>query len=249
MSAGERTARPRASVFSVLGELLITAGVIALLFVAWQLWIGDLIIGSQRTSEASALSEQWAHDPVPAPTSSADSGSMGEDGDIPVLAQPQHGDVFAIMKIPRFGPSWEFKVAVGTTRPDILDKGEIGFYPTSVMPGDLGNTVVAAHRWTSGAPFGTMDTLHIGDAIVIETKDGWYTYRFRNLEYVQATQVDVLLPVPQRPTVAANGRYLTLTSCAPKFNMLERIIGYALFESYTPRANGAPTSVTAKAAP
>ena len=29
-----------------------------------------------------------------------------------------------------------------------------------------------------------IDELQLGDAIYIETQDGWYTYRFRDLEYV-----------------------------------------------------------------
>ena len=50
--------------------------------------------------------------------------------------------------------------------------------------------------------------------------------------------------VPQRTEVAANGRYLTLTSCAPKFNALERVIAYAVFEDFTPAADGPPASLT-----
>ena len=34
--------RSRATFASVLGELLLTAGVVVLLFVAWQMWIGDI---------------------------------------------------------------------------------------------------------------------------------------------------------------------------------------------------------------
>lgn len=243
--------RRRASFLGVLGELLITAGVVALLYVAWQMWIGDLIIGSQKHNEASALSQSWLQQPSDDPTASGSpsatpSASPTETGDpvVPVLAQQDYGQQFGVMFIPRFGPNWQFTVAAGTGRRDILDAGEIGHYTDTAMPGEVGNTVYAAHRWTSGAPFDPIDKLVIGDAIVIQTPDGWYTYRFRTLEYVQDTQVEVLLPVPQQVGLAANGRYLTLTSCAPKLNMLERIIAYAVFESFTPTAAGAPASLT-----
>lgn len=237
----EAAAKPRrrATFFSVLGELLITAGVVALLFVAWQLWVGDWIIGSQKQAAATELTQQWEQDaltPAPAPTEGS--------GDVPVIAEPGHGDVFGVMQIPRFGSDWKFEIASGISRPDILDQGEIGHYPDTAMPGEEGNTVYAAHRWTSGAPFDPIDKLVVGDAIVIQTPDGWYTYRFRNLEYVQASQVEVLLPIPQAVDVAADGRYLTLTSCAPKLNMLERIIAYAYFEDFTPRADGPPAALT-----
>ena len=49
----------------------------------------------------------------------------------------------------------------------------------------------------------------------------------------------------QQVGVAANGRYLTLTSCAPKLNMLERIIAYAIFDSFTPTSAGPPASLAA----
>lgn len=244
--------RRRASFLGVLGELLITAGVVALLYVAWQMWIGDWIIGSQKHTEASALSQSWLQQAsqsptasdTPSPSPSASSSPEAAAPVVPVMAQKDYGQQFGVMFIPRFGPNWQFTVAAGTGRHDILDAGEIGHYTDTAMPGEVGNTVYAAHRWTSGAPFDPIDKLVIGDAIVIQTPDGWYTYRFRTLEYVQATQVEVLLPVPQQVGMAANGRYLTLTSCAPKLNMLERIIAYAVFESFTPISAGPPASLT-----
>ena len=44
---------------SVLGEILLTVGVVTLLYVVWQLWIGDLIIGAQKSAEAATLSQKW----------------------------------------------------------------------------------------------------------------------------------------------------------------------------------------------
>jgi sortase A len=247
--ADRRAPHRPVTVLGVIGELLITVGVVALLFVVWQMWIGDLIIGAQKHAEASQLSQSWAQEysavaPTPLPSTEPSEPAEPAEPVIPVLGDPDHGDTFGIMRIPRFGANWEFRIAAGVTREDILDQGEIGHYPDTAMPGDIGNSVYAAHRWTSGAPFDPIDELVVGDAIVIETKDGWYTYRFRTLEYVQDTQVDVLLPVPQREDLAPDGRYLTLTSCAPKLNMLERIIAYALFEDFTARVDGPPASLT-----
>ncbi|MBN9170067.1 MAG: class E sortase, partial [Microbacterium sp.] len=82
-------------------------------------------------------------------------------------------------------------------------------------------------------------------AIVIETPQGWYTYRFRTLEYVKPDAVDVLLPVPQESGLSADGRYLTMTSCSPMYSKAERIVAYSSFESFTPRAAGAPASLAA----
>lgn len=252
MGNSEARPRRRVSVVGVFGEILITVGVVALLYVAWQMWIGDWIIGSEKHQEASALSQSWLDAPAPAPSASSSPAPGATlppaDPVVPVPAEPAHAETFGVMFVPRFGSQWQFTIASGTTRKDILDRGEIGHYPDTAMPGAVGNTVYAAHRWTSGAPFDPIDRLVIGDAIVIQTPDGWYTYRFRTLEYVQDTQVEVLLPVPQRPGVSADGRYLTLTSCAPKLHMLERIVAYAVFESFTPTADGPPASLAAPTA-
>ncbi len=67
--ARRRTTAPRRglSVVGVIGDLLVTAGVLVLLFVVWQLWIGDVIIGSQFKNEARDITESWAADPPPPP--------------------------------------------------------------------------------------------------------------------------------------------------------------------------------------
>ncbi len=46
--------RWRPSVIGVLGELLITAGVLVLLFLGWQIWWNSWILAGQQTSAASA---------------------------------------------------------------------------------------------------------------------------------------------------------------------------------------------------
>jgi sortase A len=232
----------------VLGEVLMTVGVLALMYVSWHMWIGDIIISTQKHAEADALAQEWAQETedagAPTPSETDPATDPADPANIPVLGEQEHGEEFGIMRIPRFGSDWKFKIASGISRPDILDQGQVGHYPDTAMPGEIGNAAFAAHRWTSGEPFDPIDQLVIGDAIVIETRAGWYTYRFRSSEYVQDTQVEVLLPVPNQPDVEANGRYLTLTSCAPKLNMLERIIAYAMFEDFTPRADGPPASLT-----
>ncbi|MFT4136703.1 class E sortase [Microbacterium sp.] len=240
--------RRRATVTSVLGELLLTAGVVVLLYVVWQLWIGDLILGAEKSAQAAALAQSWetsSPQESPAPTATPAPTQQPETpAEIPVPAQVEPGTPFGVMRVPRFGEGWVFTIAGGVSRAQVLDRGEIGHYPDTAMPGGVGNTAYAAHRWTSAAPFDPIDRLVVGDAIVIETPDGWYTYRFRTLGYVQPTEVDVLQPVPQAPGAGAGGRYLTLTSCAPKFNVLERIVAYAVFEGFTPRAAGPPASLT-----
>lgn len=245
-------ARPRqkTSFVGVLGEVLITAGVLVLLYVVWQLWVGDWIFAAQRNAEGHTLSQQWqqqyedgllpTHSPTPNPSASADPGFV----EPPILAPPGDAEIFGTMLIPRFGADYAVNIAGGVSRANTLDKIGIGHYPGAPMPGEVGNFALAAHRTTWGKPFNRIAELRVGDAIVVETPEGWYTYRFRTLQYVTPDQVDVLLPVPQMPSVPAGERYLTMTSCSPFFSMAERIVGYSVFDSFTPRSDGPPASLT-----
>lgn len=232
----------------MIGELLITVGVVALLYVAWQMWIGDLIFEQERFSEASEISQQWqeeyeaqqdgASTPTPDPTE--------EPAVVEPVVRPEAADaeIFGNMYVPRWGAEYKVPIAGGVTRARTLDPIGIGHYPGTPMPGDIGNVALAAHRTTFGKPFNRMADLRLGDAVVIETQDGWYTYRFRTLEYVQPDETEVLLPVPQNEMLEPNGRYLTLTSCSPMYSLAERIVGYNVFESFTPRSDGPPASLT-----
>ena len=232
----------------MLGELLITAGVITLLYVSWQLWVGDFIYGAERGSQAEEQSQLWQQeyeDQIAASPQATETPAPADTTAEPViLPQPADAEIFGIMYIPRFGKDYHVNMAGGITRANTLDPIGIGHYPGTQMPGEVGNFAVAAHRTTWGKPFNRIADLHVGDAIVIETPVGWYTYRFRTLEYVVPSAVEVLLPVPQFNGVAANARYMTMTSCSPMYNLTERIVAYSIFESFTPRSAGAPASLS-----
>ncbi|MGZ0712187.1 class E sortase (plasmid) [Coraliomargarita sp. W4R53] len=237
--------RPRATFLGVVGEILITLGVVTLLFVVWQLWVGDIIYGAERNEAGQELSQEWDQEYVElAPTPSATEDPSPGTATPVVIPEPADTEVFGIMRIPRFGDDYQVEIAGGVTRAGTLDPIGIGHYPGTNMPGEVGNFALAAHRTTFGKPFNRLADLHVGDAIVVETKDGWYTYRFRTLEYVTPSEVEVLLPVPQAPDVPAEGSYITLTSCSPMYSLAERIVSYGVFESFTPRSEGPPTSLT-----
>lgn len=250
-SAPAPAPRRRVSVIGVIGDLLVTAGVVVLLFVVWQLWIGDAIIGAQFKDEGRALSEQWATDAVsPPPSPSTTPVEPGQPAgpptaDPPALAQAVDAQRFGVIHIPRLGQDYQFPVAGGVSASRTLDPIGIGHYPDTAMPGAVGNFAIAGHRGSHGAPFADLPSLRVGDAVVVETQEGWFTYRFRNLEYVRPDGVDVLLPLPQQPQVEATDRIITMTTCSPRYGFSERAIAYGVFESFTPRTDaGAPLSLT-----
>lgn len=228
----------------MLGELLLTAGVLILLFLGWQLWWNDAIMAGQQSSAASDLSAQWAEearaqrgeDPVPAPTDFGD----------PVVGPESYprGTPFAVMYVPRFGEGSQRRVAEGTGL-DVLNSTYlgVGHYPGTQMPGQVGNFAIASHRSAYGGGMHEIEQFQLGDAIYIQTQDGWYTYRFRDLEYVTPETVDVLAPVPHHPELQAADRIITLTSCNPLYSTAERIIAYGVLESWQPAAAGPPAEI------
>ncbi len=230
----------RVSVVGVIGELLITAGVLVFLFLGWQLWLNDLIVGTQDNHTATALAKTW--DVENAPTRDTPVTPI-DYGDPVVSAAPANAKTMAVMYVPRFGADWTREIAEGIGLADVLNTRRIGHYPTTQMPGDVGNFAVAAHRLTYGAPFRDIDQLRLGDRIYIMTPDGYYTYVFRNLEYVSKHGVGVLDPVPQRSAVEATTRLMTLMSCNPKWSTAERIIAYAVFEAWQPISAGPPAEI------
>lgn len=239
-------------IIGAFGELLITVGVLVLLFLGWQLWWNSIVLGSQQTGAATTLADQWqtltpTGGPVtPAPTPTTVPGSTVPDyGVPPVLAAPGAAADFAILYVPRFGDGYKRTISQGIDPGTVLNKGGAGHYPGSQMPGEVGNFAIAAHRDGWGSAFININELHLGDAIYVETKDGWYTYRFRGLEYVTPYGVGVIDPVPQVTDVTPTDRLITLTSCNPLYIASERIIGYGAFESWQPRSAGAPTEIAA----
>ena len=237
--SGKRPAkRRRVSVVGVFGELLITAGVFVLLFLGWQLWFNDLIVDNELRGESLQQSSTWQGN-----ASTAEHGTSTEP---PILAKPgATGDIFGLMIIPRFGEKYYKPIAEGTGTVQVLNHGEIGHYPTSSMPGAVGNFAVAAHRTSYGKPFNGLSNLRAGDHIFVETKDGWFQYDFRNLEYVRPTGVGVIAPVPQTDGATPKDRLMTMTSCNPLFSAAERIIAYSVFDRFYPRADGPPEEIAA----
>ncbi|TPW76733.1 class E sortase [Schumannella sp. 10F1B-5-1] len=236
--------RRRLSVVGVAGELLITAGVLVLMFLGWQLWLDDQLSAPRLKAEANQLSKQWDDD-VKKPSADPSDPASDVSQNPPATARVGNAQRFALLAIPRFGTDFYRPIAEGVGVKDVLNKYEVGHYPSTQMPGEVGNFVIASHRSAYGGALHRIHELQVGDHIFIETEQGWYQYSFRNLEYVKPTGVGVLDPVPQQDGVAATQQLLTLTTCNPFYSTAERIIGYALFDEFTPRADGPPKEIAA----
>ncbi|MDN6528810.1 MAG: class E sortase, partial [Brevibacterium sp.] len=217
------------------GELCITAGMILILFVVWQLWWTDIEANRDNEVLADQLTEDW---------SNQDPNELPEDPEEPVVADPvEKNHAFGIFYIPRFGDDYYRTAAEGVDLEPVLNRMGLGRYPNSAMPGEVGNFAVAGHRVTYGKPFNQIAKLRPGDEIIVQTKDGFYTYTFRNFDIILPDAVEVLAPVPDEPKFKGKDRILTMTACNPMFSARERYIAYAELTEWTPAADGAPESI------
>jgi len=231
----------------VISDVLITIGVLVLFFYVWYVWLGDIVAGAQQDVAGTTLSETWEEASSDVPEFDRESGgSRGAQRSPkpPIVPAPDEGEAFATIMIPRFGDNYVRTIAESVDVKNVLNDPStgVGHYSSTAPLGAVGNFAIAGHRTTFGAPFGRIDELRVGDRIYVETKKGWFVYRFRNIEFVYPTQSDVLAQVP-RETIVAEDRILTMTSCHPKTSAAERVIAYSVFESFVPRKNGAPAEV------
>ena len=167
MTDPTRRSRPRrrVSVIGVLGELLITAGALVLAFLGYQVWFADAIVGGQLNGEAVDQAEEWGAGYSDVPPSEA--GDPVASQDPPVMAASANAERFAILIIPRFGGDYYRPIAEGVGTTDVLNKGNIGHYPTTQLPGAPGNFALASHRSSGGGNFHDVHQLLVGDRIYV----------------------------------------------------------------------------------
>ena len=206
-----------------LGETLITLGVVILLFCGYELYFTGLETRVEQRKGRAALVEAWQETaPLENPGRPVPPVELGEG--------------LAILRIPRLGGDYA-KVVFEGVRASDLKRGP-GHVPGTAMPGEVGNFVVSGHRTTYGAPFGDLDLLDSGDAVVVETRDTWFTYRVVREEIVQPTEYEVTYPVPRQPGVKPTKALLTMTTCHPKYSAKQRLISVAELVERTAKAPG-----------
>lgn len=252
---GDRT---RTAIFT-LGEVLITLGLVVLLFVVYEVYVTDWLSAGKQADATADLDERWQEVPP------ADPGNERTE-----KLRPVDGEGFAKLYIPAFGSDFVFTVLEGTTDP-ILEVGP-GHYSDTVLPGEPGNFSVAGHRVGKGAPFNDLDLLRSCDAIVIETQTDWYVYRvlpmkgeatgwdqgrgalpqctdvqplgepYQNVvgqQIVLPSQSEVIAPIPGEPGVEApadrRAALITLTTCHPRFSAKQRLIVHGVFTDQYPK--------------
>ncbi|MDP9800949.1 sortase A [Arcanobacterium wilhelmae] len=245
-------AQRKHSVFSVvlgvIGELLITAGVLIGLFIVWQVWYTDIAANKLQAETVEKTVKEWGEPPALKIGKPQYTDPHIKD------AKPKKGEILGIMRIPAFGYGFEYTIREGVDMESILDKGNFGKYANTAMPGQVGNFSTAAHRQTFGAPMRNVAELKDGDPIVVETKDKYLVYRVTTADLiVDPSKVEVVAPDPYKAIADHNPnsegalnptrRLLTITTCHPPFVSNERWIIHAELDHWVDRADGRPIEI------
>jgi len=194
----------------VSGELMITFGLIVLLFAGYEVFGNSAKVESEQDTLANQLDEQW-NDPTVAPSTGPSKAAPAAPGK----------NLVGRLYIPKLGMEW---VVVNGVRPQDIRYAP-GHYPDTADPGKVGNFSVAGHRIRK--IFWRLDELRPGDVIGVETRSSWYVYKVSSSEVVKPSAVEVVAPVPGKPNAKATKAMLTLTTCNPKFNNYQRLIVHA----------------------
>jgi sortase A len=232
-----------------LGQTLITLGLVVLLFVVYEVWITNLFSERANHRLEAKIEKQWDKDTVdpllPLPGGKSPTIKLGTG----------IGNIY----IPRLGRDYHFAIVQGTSQDDLAIGP--GHYPSTALPGAVGNFAVAGHRVGKGEPFLNVDKLRAGDAVVVETRSKWYVYRVKGSEngltekdadgvpgreIVQPSQSSVLLPVPNQQGKQPTERLMTMTTCHPKFTAAKRMIIYSKLQTAVARSgNAMPAQIAA----
>jgi sortase A len=219
-----------------LGQTLITLGLVVLLFCAYEVYFTNVYTAKEQSRLRDDIHAQWAAPPPPSP----------KPGQQLKPVSTKLGSGLAVIWIPRVGMVQDkAKVVVEGVGHDDLKRGP-GHYPGTAEPGQVGNVVISGHRTTYGAPFNRLDELHVGDAIVLETRDTWFTYRLTRLQIVKPTAVEVTYAVPGDRKAKPTKKLLTLTTCNPKYSAKQRLIVHAILDTSLPKSAGDPPALTGR---
>lgn len=239
------------TVIRAVGRVLITVGLLILLFVAYQLW-GTGIWEARAQSD---LEDKFERDlarreatTTTAPTTAPTTTTLPAPTLVPTTPTfpsltttttaptttttpppappiPPAGEPVGVIRIDKIGVD---KVVVEGTGVPELRKGP-GHYEGSPLPGQVGNAAIAGHRTTYGAPFGDLEQLASGDIISVQTLTGTWRYELMRDPFVVApSEIEVLDPVPGQEAT------LTLTTCNPRYSASERLIVQAQLTGKTP---------------
>lgn len=142
---------------------------------------------------------------------------------------PAEGSPVAVLEIPAIHLA--DAVVQGTDAQDL--RSGPGHMPTSSMPGQPGNAVIAGRRATFGAPFGAIGSLKRGQVITVVDGLGIYHYKVTRVVYASGGKHDVV-------TQTASNRLTLVTAASGVFPqgrlaVIATMLGKPLADTTRPR--------------
>jgi len=205
-----------ARVVGFVGKSFIATGLLLLGLVVYQLWGTGI-----ETRRAQSVLRQEFNSIIsatgPTATSIKPTTTGGTSAFLPVV------DALALIEIPSINIS---KIVAEGITPKDLRRGP-GHFPNTPLPGEMGNSAIAAHRTSYDAPFGNLNTIAPDDVIYITTPKGKFAYTVKEVSVVTPDKTSVLANTPQVAT-------LTLVTCHPRFSTSQRLVVRAELSSTTP---------------
>ena len=125
---------------------------------------------------------------------------------------PAAKKIVGTLKIPRLGIN--VPIRVGTTNA-VFDAG-VGQFPGTAEPGTTGNLVIGGHRTSGRKPFARIETMRIGDPILVTSGGSTYTYRVTRTFVVKANAFWITYPT--------DDAVVTLFACHPRGSTSHRYI-------------------------
>ena len=214
-------------------------------YAAWELWGTN----SHEANAQAELREVYeAAVPASPTTAASEPDGAAATTDEPVAEEPEEllpggvearlmaarfpddGDALAVIEVPAIDL---IKFVMRDVSVEALRSGP-GHYEGTVRPGFDGNSALAGHRTTYGAPFGRVDELEPGDQIVVSTKDGRFTYEVMDPtvayagfeEEIDEFGLGFVVVDPDDTWIVGDfgDSRLTLTSCHPELTSRDRIV-------------------------
>ncbi|WP_353065730.1 class E sortase [Arcanobacterium hippocoleae] len=172
----------------IIGELLMTAGIVIGLFVVWTIWWTNVVSNHALEQETIEIQEQFGELP---PVKAA----PAQAGEPPKVAPVGNGKTIGIIRIPAFGLDNQTPIKEGVDK-WILDQGVFSHYEETAMPGEIGNFATAAHRDIYGSRLRDVHKLEAGMPVIVETQDAFLIYKILSYEIVTPKDVYTIAPDP-----------------------------------------------------
>ncbi|PKR83953.1 class D sortase [Heyndrickxia camelliae] len=169
-----------------LAMVMMTAGIICLVYSGWNIWKGRQLQLS-TLQQAKAMTNEVGN-------------SVKEQGKYS-SSKKIDKNIIGVLEIPRLEK--ELPIVEGTT-PDNLEKG-VGHYKTSALPGNKDQIVLSGHRDTMFRRFGEIKK---GDTVTLKLKSGSYLYVVDHMKIVHADDRTIIHSTKPKEE-------LVLTTCYP----------------------------------